>query len=104
MIILIVLGTISHLINRAAMNDDTSIPTIESDNPLVVEEETYTGITKQIYLDKVSDNGKDMGMHCAYEYLIDNYGIKETVSMDMRADKDANDLDPRFNEAMDVCF
>ena len=66
-------------------------------------EESYMGMTRQMYLDQVSNNGQDMGMHCAYSYLIDTYGLEATYRMDRRAGIDDNDIDPAVFEALDRC-
>lgn len=41
---------------------------------------------------------------CAYSYLIDEYGVEETMSMDFRVDADEKDVDPRLFEAVDKCL
>lgn len=67
-------------------------------------EDAYMGITRQEYLDKVSNNGQDKESLCAYEYLIDTYGIKETYRMDYRAYEDENDVDKRIYAAIKKCM
>ena len=67
-------------------------------------EETYMGLTRQEYLDEVSNNGQDSGMLCTYTYLIDTYGIKETFLMDQRAAKDDTDIDNRVYGALERCM
>ena len=78
-------------IKEAFNNDDTS-------------RETVMGVTKQEYLDKVSNNGQDKEALCAYEYLIDTYGLKETYKMDLAATKDEEDIHPAIYEAIDRCL
>lgn len=77
--------------------DSPTDSTAESNEP------AYMGYTRQSYLAEVSNNGRDRGMYCAYSYLIDNYGLEATFKMDMRADRDGNDIDPAIYEAMDNC-
>lgn len=76
---------------------------INSYNETSSGEDTYMGLSRQEYLDEVSNNGQDTAALCSYTYLIDTYGLKETYSMDYRASKDETDVDPRIFEAMDRC-
>lgn len=61
-------------------------------------------MTKQEYLDQVKANGGDATELCAYGKLIDQYGVKEVLSMDMRVAVDENDIDQRFYPAMQACL
>ena len=76
----------------------------EPTKPTKPTESTYMGITRQEYLDTVSNGGEDKGAHCVYTYLIDTYGIEETYRMDYRAEKDETDVDPAVYEAIDRCL
>lgn len=66
-------------------------------------EDTYMGLTRQIYLDKVSNNGQDTASLCVYTYLLDKYGIKETYKMDYRATVDENDVDQKILDEIKHC-
>ena len=71
--------------------------------PKTTAEPSYMGLTKEDYLNEVSNNGLDTGSLCVYTHLIDTYGIEETYKMDNRALKDANDVDSRIYEAIERC-
>lgn len=76
---------------------------ISDSNSNNTQEDTYMGITRQEYLDKVSNNGQDTAARCVYANLIDQYGLKETYQMDYRASVDENDVDQRIFDEMKVC-
>lgn len=67
-------------------------------------EDSYMGFNRQEYLNQVSNNGQDTASLCAYTYLIDRYGLKETYNMDYRAYKDENDVDERIFKAIEMCM
>lgn len=77
---------------------------VPATNPEATKEPTYMGLTRQEYLDTVSNNGQDKASLCAYTYLIDTYGLEETYKIDYRASKDENDIDPRTYEALEECI
>ena len=68
-----------------------------------------TGLTKSGYLKQVEKNYEysealSLGeTKCAYSYLIDRYGVKETLKMDTRVAADESDVDPRLFEAINEC-
>lgn len=71
----------------------------------------YDAVTKSGYLKVVERNfvyepggaTKEQTL-CAYSYLIDEYGVEETLKMDERALADENDVDPRLWGAVDKCL
>lgn len=65
--------------------------------------ESYMGVTKQMYLDKASNNGTDPAAVCVYDKLITENGIEETYKMDKRALADETDIDQRIFDAIEVC-
>lgn len=66
--------------------------------------ETVMGITRQEYLDTVSNNGQDKETFCIYEYLIDTYGLRETYKMDLAASRNEGDVHPAVYDAIDWCM
>lgn len=74
-----------------------------AESETVTTEDTYMGMTRQMYLDKASNNGQDTATLCSYTYLIDTYSLEETFKMDYRASKDENDIDQRIYDAIDRC-
>lgn len=76
--------------------------TIKSTAP--AKEDSYLGITREEYLNRVSNNGQDTAARCVYANLIDKYGIKETYNIDYRASKDENDVDQRLYEELERCM
>lgn len=69
----------------------------------VSDKSPVDNMTKSQYLALASNNGEKKGYYCIYEYLIDNYGLKETYAIDQRADVDKNDIDGRVFEAIIEC-
>lgn len=66
--------------------------------------EIYMGLTRESYLNEVSNNGYDKGAECVYGKLIDKYGIEETYKIDVRAIDSQDDyIDPRVLSAFNEC-
>lgn len=101
-VIAVVVFTVAYLVAAvAAYTVTTLMKPAEADT--VTAEDAYMGMTRQMYLDKVSDNGQDTATRCSYTYLIDTYSLEETFKMDYRASKDENDIDQRIYDAIDRC-
>lgn len=63
-----------------------------------------TDYTKEQYLNQVRENGGSDVEVCAYSSLIDQYGTRETLKMDLRATADENDVDQRMYTALQECL
>lgn len=61
-------------------------------------------LTKEEYIEQVRKNGGDEVEVCSYNYMIDKYGTREVLKMDMRVASDENDIDPRIYEALEQCI
>lgn len=61
-------------------------------------------LTKEEYIEQVKKNGGDEVEVCSYDYMIDKYGTREVLKMDMRVASDENDIDPRIYEALGQCI
>jgi hypothetical protein len=59
---------------------------------------------KTEYLEKVKNNGGGELEECAYTYLIDTYGVGETMKIDIRIAIDENDVDSRVYVALKECL
>lgn len=81
----------------------TSVQTPKVSAESLVHEESYMGVTKQMYLDKASNNGTDPAAVCVYDKLITENGIEATYKMDQRALADETDIDQRIFDAIEVC-
>ena len=68
------------------------------------EDISISDMTKEQYIQQVKDNGGDAIEVCIYEKLIDDYGVKETLKMDMRSVTNSNDVDPRVYSIMQECL
>lgn len=60
--------------------------------------------TKEEYIEQVKKNGGDEVEVCSYNFMIDKYGTREVLKMDMRVASDENDIDPRIYEALEQCI
>jgi len=65
---------------------------------------SISDMTKEQYIQQVKDNGGDTYQVCIYNKLIDTYGVKETLKLDMRSAADENDVDPRVYSIMQECL
>lgn len=64
--------------------------------------ETYT---KEEYLQAVKANGGGEVEVCSYSYLIDTYGIREVMRLDLETTQSNSDeVDPKFYEAIRECL
>lgn len=65
---------------------------------------SISNMTKEQYIQQVKDNGGADYEVCAYNKLIDKYGVKETMKMDMRAAANEKDIDQRLFEEVKECL
>lgn len=75
-------------VNQAAQGKDISI----------------SNMTKEQYLAQVKKNGGTQYEACVYNKLIDKYGVKETLKMDMRVAANENDVDSRLYSMANECM
>jgi len=83
-----------------AVTSNMSKPAVDRDSATQIVE----NYSKQDYLDQVKANGGESIELCAYDYLLDKYGVREVMKMDMKAMADEDDIDPRLFRAVEECL